>query len=72
MVVSAAAGVLSFGVPHAAFSDNGGYSPSTTTITVTCGNGLVALGPIIVPAAPFTTTVVQCAQTPATHQEVGH
>jgi hypothetical protein len=70
MVVAAAAGTLSFGVPHVALADDGGYSPATTTITATCGNGLIALGPIVVPAAPFATTVIQCEQTP--HQEVDH
>jgi hypothetical protein len=70
MVVAATAGALSFGVPHVALSDEGGHSPVTTTITATCGNGLIALGPIVVPA-PFTTTVIQCEQTPS-HQEVGN
>ena len=72
MVVAAAAGVLSFGVPHVALSDEGGDSPVTTTITATCGNGLIALGPFVVPLAPFTTTVIQCEHTPSTHQEVGN
>jgi hypothetical protein len=44
-------------------------SPDTTTVTATCGNGLISLGPIVIPAAPFTTTVIQC-EAPAMHQEV--
>jgi hypothetical protein len=37
---------------------------NTTTATATCGNGLVVLGPIIVPVVPNTTTVIQCQQAP--------
>jgi hypothetical protein len=70
MVAAAAAG-LCFAVAPAALADDGGDSPVTTTVTATCGNGLVALGPIIVPVAPFTTTVVQCEKT-SSHQEVGN
>jgi hypothetical protein len=86
MVVAAAAGALSVGVPHVvpgtpanAFSARTGWgdsrddgrgsshrdsSPDTTTATATCGNGLVVLGPIVVPVAPNTTTVIQCQEAP--------
>lgn len=75
-VVAAAAGMLSFGLPYAtvpAHAATGGRSnsPDTNTTTATCGNGLLVLGPIIVPLAPFSTTVVQCEQS-APPREVGH
>lgn len=78
MAAGAAAAVLSVAAPaDAAVSVGptpaGGRqnSPDTTTVTATCGNGLVSLGPIVIPAAPFTTTVIQC-EAPAMHQEVLH
>ena len=59
LVVAAATGTLSAGVPqfsaHASVGDT-----NTTTATATCGNGLIALGPIVVPLAPNSTTVIQC------------
>jgi hypothetical protein len=64
VTAAAAAAVLSFAVPADAATDpgNGGrdHSPDTTTVTATCGNGLLVLGPIVVPVAPYTTTVIQC------------
>jgi hypothetical protein len=90
MVVVAAAGVLSVGVPLAIPvpasaavgtpfgqgdsrpgeppSSQGQAAPSardTTTVTTTCGNGLIVLGPIVLSAAPFSTTVIQCEPPPA-------
>ena len=59
MMVAAAAGTLSFGVPHVAAHSSVGDT-NTTTATATCGNGLIALGPIVVPLAPNSTTVIQC------------
>ena len=85
IVMAAAAGVFGLGVPHvipgvaanAAFGPfwaGAGYSPDTNTTTATCGNGLIALGPIVLPVAPFTTTVIQCEKTSSDkaprHQEV--
>jgi hypothetical protein len=76
MAAGAAAAVFSVAVPaDAAVSVGptpaGGRqnSPDTTTVTATCGNGLISLGPIVIPAAPYTTTVIQC-EAPAMHQEV--
>jgi hypothetical protein len=73
--MAAAAGMLSFGpayavVPAHAATGGGSNSPVTNTTTATCGNGLIALGPIIVPLAPNSTTVVQCEQS-APLPEVG-
>jgi hypothetical protein len=70
MVVTAAAGVLCVGAPaNAAVRRDSppsrDSSPNTTTATATCGNGLIVLGPIIVPAAPNTTTVIQCQDAPS-------
>jgi hypothetical protein len=67
MVVAATAGFLAAVGPVYL---KAGYSPDTRTTTATCGNGLIALGPIVIPAAPFTTTVIQCEKTEP-HQEVG-
>ncbi|MDQ1514307.1 MAG: hypothetical protein QOE80_137 [Actinomycetota bacterium] len=78
MAAAAAAAVFSVAVPADAAvtvspTPGGGRqnSPDTTTITATCGNGLVSLGPIVIPTAPFTTTVIQCEAPSTTHQEVG-
>jgi hypothetical protein len=43
---------------------SGQGGPNTTTATATCGNGLIVLGPIVVPVVPNTTTVIQCQQAP--------
>jgi hypothetical protein len=65
MVVAATAGVLSVAVLAApAVADDSRRDTNTTTATATCGNGLVVLGPIVVPLAPNTTTVIQCQQPP--------
>ena len=59
MVVVAAASALSVNVPYLAAKSSVGDT-NTTTATATCGNGLIALGPIVVPLAPNSTTVIQC------------
>jgi hypothetical protein len=73
VAAASAAAVLAFALPADAATDpgNGGrdHSPDTTTVTATCGNGLLVLGPIVVPVAPHTTTVIQC-ESPAPHQGV--
>jgi hypothetical protein len=50
---------LSAGVPQFSAHSSVGDT-NTTTATATCGNGLIALGPIVVPLAPNSTTVIQC------------
>jgi hypothetical protein len=68
MLVAAVAGGLSLGVPlaspivpaQAAAVDSRQSPRDTTTVTTTCGNGLIVLGPIVVPISPHSTTVIDC------------